>query len=96
MAKISHVSELTRVLIARMEKCSDDEGPFGHGGALDAEQESGASTERQRDEHESLEEHVNKLVLGNGVVHHSHETCLLRGVTFCGKCGAWERQHGDC
>ena len=37
---------------------------------------------------ELLEEHVNKLVLGNGVVHHSHETWFLRGITFCGKCGA--------
>ena len=26
---------------------------------------------------------------GNGVVHHSHETCLLRGITFSGKCVAW-------
>ena len=41
-------------------------------------------------EHELPEEHhVNKLVLGNGVVHHSHETWLMRGITFCGMCGAW-------
>ena len=75
---------------APTERCSDDEDPFGHGGALDAEEESAASTQRQGNEHESPEEHfVNKLVLGSGVVHHSHETRLLRGITFCGKCGAW-------
>ena len=77
------------VLTAPTERCSDDEDPLGHGGALDAEKESGASTQRQRSGHESLEEHVNKLVLGSGVVHHSHETWLLRGISFCGKCGAW-------
>ena len=68
---------------------SDDEDPFGHGDAVDAEEESGASTRRPRNEHESLEKHhVSKVVLGNGVVHHSHETWLLRGITLCGKCGA--------
>ena len=71
------------------ERCKDDEDPFGQGGALDAEEESGASTRRPRNERESPEEHhVSKVVLGNGVVHHSHETWLLRGITFCGKCGA--------
>ena len=33
--------------------------------------------------------HVNTLVLGSGVVHHTHETWLIRHITFCGKCGAW-------
>ena len=79
-----------RVPMAPAERCSDDEDPFSHGGALDAEEECGASIQRQRNRHESPEgHHVNKLVLGNGVVHHSHETCLLRGIAFCGKCGAW-------
>ena len=27
--------------------------------------------------------------LGSSVVHHTHETWLIRGITFCGKCGAW-------
>ena len=46
---------------APVERCSDDEDPFGHGGALDAEEESGASTLRQRSEHEAPEEyHTNK------------------------------------
>ena len=35
------------------------------------------------------EYHVNTLVLGSGVVHHTHETWLIRGITFCCKCGAW-------
>ena len=73
-----------RVPMAPAERCSDDEDPFGHGGALDAEEASDASTQRQRKEHE-----VNKLLLGSGVVHRSHETWLLRGITFCGKCVAW-------
>ena len=79
----------TRAPMAPTERCKDDEDPFGQGDALDAEEESGSSTRRPRNEHESLEEHhVSKLVLGNGVVHHSHETWSLRGITFCGKCGA--------
>ena len=41
-------------------------------------------TTRQKEEY-----HTNKLVLGTGVVHHSHETWLLRGIKFCGKCVAW-------
>ena len=74
--------------MAPAERCSDDEDPFGHGGALDAEEEE--SDRNKRSGYDSPEEyHTNKLVLGNGVVHHSHETWLLRGITFCGKCGAW-------
>ena len=77
-----------RVHKALAEKCSADEDPFSHGGALDAEEEE--SDRNERTGHDSPEEyHTNKLVLGNGVVHHSHETCLLRGTTFCGNCGAW-------
>ena len=54
---------------AQTERCSDDEDPFGHGGALEVEEESGASTHRQRNEHEWPEEHhVKKLVLGSGVI----------------------------
>ena len=78
-----------RVPMAPTERCRDDEDPFGHGGALDAEEESGASTRRPRNELEPTEEHhVSKLVLGNGEVHLNHETWLLRGISFCGKCGA--------
>ena len=33
--------------------------------------------------------HVKKLVLGSGVVHHSHETWLFRGIIFFGKSGSW-------
>ena len=57
-------------------RCSDDV------------RQSDVSIQRQTNEHESPEEdQVHKL--GNGVVHHRHETWLLRGITFCGKCGAW-------
>ena len=71
---------------ALAERCSDDEDPFGHGGALDAEEESGASTQRQRNEHESLEEHhVKKLVLGSGVAHQSHESCVSRASLSVGR-----------
>ena len=51
------------------ENCSDDEDPFGHGGALEAEEESCASTQRQM-------HRVKRLVLGNGVVRHSHVSWL--------------------
>ena len=55
-----------RVPMAPTERCSDDEDPFCHGGAVDAVEECGASTQWQRNEHESLEEHhVNKEVLEN-------------------------------
>ena len=33
--------------------------------------------------------HVIQLTLESGVVHHTDETWLVRGITFCGKCGAW-------
>ena len=60
-----------RALSAVAERCSDDEDPFGHGGALEAEEESGSSTQRQSNDIEWPEEHrVKKLVVGNGVVHH--------------------------
>ena len=83
---------------ALAQRSSDDEDPFGHGGALEAEDESGASTHRRRNEFESPEEHhVISLVLGSGVVHHSHAPWLLRGIVFCWK-GAphGARQRRDC
>ena len=75
----------------------DDEDPFGHGGALDEREEESA---RSAHEANPTDYHVNTLVLGSGVVHHTlvlgsgvvhhtHETWLMRGITFCGKCGAW-------
>ena len=77
-------------LCAVAERNIDDEDSFGHGGAMEADEENCASTQRQMSEMESLEEHrVKRLVLGNGVVHDSHESLLLRGIVFCGKCGAW-------
>ena len=45
-----------RVPTAPTERCSDDEDKFGDGGALDTVEESGASTQRQRNDHESLGE----------------------------------------
>ena len=62
---------------------------FGHGGALEAREENCASTQRQMSKIELPEEQpVERLVLGNGVVHDSHESWLLR-ASFSGKCGAW-------
>ena len=53
---------------------------------------AGASTQRQRHEFESPEEdHIKKLVLVNGVVHHSHESWLLRAIIFCGE--VWRVGH---
>ena len=61
-------------------------------GALEAEEESGLPTQRQRNEFESLEEHyAKKLVLGNGVVHHSHESWLLRSIIICWE--GWRMAH---
>ena len=64
----------------------DDEDPFGYGRALDERVEDSA---RSAHEANPTDYHVNTLVLGSGVVHHTHETWLMRGITFCGKCGAW-------
>ena len=74
--------------MAPAERCSDDEDPFGHGGVLDAEEEE--RDKHKRNGYDSPEEsHTNKLVLGKGVVHHSHETRMLRGITFCVEYRAW-------
>ena len=49
---------------APVERSSDDEDPFGHGGALDAKEESDASTLRQKSEHEAPKEyHTNQTGL---------------------------------
>ena len=78
-----------RVPTADAERCSDHEDPFGHGGAHDAEEECGASTQRRMFEHESPEEHhVNKLILGNGVVE--------RPSLSAGSAAHEARQHRDC
>ena len=69
------------------ERCEDDdEDPFRHGRALDEREEESA---RSAHEANPTDYRVNTLVLGSGVVHHTHETWLIRGITFCGKCGAW-------
>ena len=63
------------------ERCSDDLDPLGHGGALEADEDSGTSTQRERNDIEPLQEHrVQESVLGNGVVHHSHESWSFREV----------------
>ena len=63
----------SHVPLAVYERCSDDENPFGHGGVLEADEEPCTSTQRQRSEIESPEEHrVKSLVLGNGAAHDSH------------------------
>ena len=54
------------------ERCEDDdEDPLGHEGALD---ERGEESARIAHEAGPSEYHVNTLVLGSGVVHHTHET----------------------
>ena len=64
----------------------DDEDPFGYGGALDEREEESAQSAHEAN---PTDYHVNTLVLGSGVVHHTHETWLMSCITFCGKCGAW-------
>ena len=69
------------------ERCEDDdEDPFGHGGALDEREEESAQSAHEAG---PSEYHVTTLVPGSGIVHHTHETRLIRNITFCGKCGAW-------
>ena len=79
----------TRDPIAPVEGYSDVEDPFGHGGTLDAEEEEESDRDKRNGCDSREEYQTNKLVLGTGVVHHRDETWLLRGITFCGKCGAW-------
>ena len=76
----------TRVPTAPTEWCSDDEDPFGHGDALDAEMDRGPSTLRQRNEHESFEEHVNK---SRALVIERHHFSIESAADG-------ERQHRDC
>ena len=64
----------------------DDEDPFGHAGALDERDKEGARSAHEAD---PTDYNVNTLVLGSGVVHHTHETWLMRIITFCGKCESW-------
>ena len=67
------------------ERCEDDDDPFGHGAALDEGEENVQGAQ----EAGLSEYHVNTLVLGSGVVHYTHGTWVIRGITFCGECGAW-------
>ena len=67
------------------ERCEDDDDLFVHGAALD----EGGENVQGAQEADFSEYHVNTLVLGSGVVHYTHETWLIRGITFCGECGAW-------
>ena len=71
---------------AGREQCSsrcedDDEDPFGYVGTLDEREEESGHEEGPCEYHELA------LVLGSSVVHHTHETWLILGITFCGKCG---------
>ena len=85
------------------EMSSNEEGPLGHGGALESDEEdpwmSGGVMYEGKEVHDpgrdppietdrSNVQHVNRLVQGKREVHSSHETWLLRGIIFWGLCGA--------
>ena len=63
----------------------DDEDPFG---PLNEREATSEVTIKQEDIPAEAH-HVNQLTLGSGVVRPTHETWLVHGITFCGKCGAW-------
>ena len=63
---------------------------FGHGGAMEADEETCASTQRQRSEIESPEEHrATRLVLRCGVVLDIHETSFVAGHRVAGHRVLW-------